>query len=263
MITPYSKNTLIKFWNDEHISKKMIEYHLQTDNNIASRNIKNIESTVKFVIDKYNPSSLCDLGCGVGLYTNLFEQKGLEVIGVDVSVNAIKYAREHNKSVEYIISNYMEYKPSNKFDFVTMIYCDFGLLTADDRGIMLDNVKSMLKDDGLFMFDIWSYKFYDEVEKIDREYTETDGFYMKGKCNIRMVNHKYEDLHLILTHTKARSNYEKREFYMWDKFFNVNEITELVSSHGLEIVDLYSDTTGKEYNEDSYSITVVCKKVIE
>ena len=44
-------------------------------------------------------------------------------------------------------------------------------------------------------------------------------------------------------------------------YFNVNEITELLGKYDLEIVDLYSDTTGKEYTEDSYSITIVCKKV--
>jgi len=260
MIKPYSKNTVTDLWTDDHISKKMVEYHLQLDNDVASRNMDVIKKTVSFIVDKYKPKVLCDLGCGVGHYTNLFERGGMDVTGVDISANAIKYAKEHNKNVDYIIANYLNYKPMNKFDFVTMIYCDFGALTNDGRGIMLDNVNDMLTDNGLFMFDVWSYKFYDEVEKIDREYIEENGFYMRDKCKIRMVNHKYKDLHLILTHTKIKGRYKKMEVYLWDKFFNVNEITELVSSHGLKIVDLYNNGYGEKYSEDSYCITVVCKK---
>ena len=264
LIKPYSKNTVTAVWANPYISKKMVEYHLQTDNDVASRNIGVIKKTVKFIVDKYKlnrDTSLCDLGCAVGHYTNLFEQEGMNVTGVDISANSIAYAKEQNKYVEYIVADYLEYKPSNKFDFVTMIYCDFGALSNDGRGIMLDNVNEMLTDDGIFMFDIWSYKFYEEVEKIDREYIDTDGLYMKGKCKIRMVNHKYEDLHLILTHTKAKGSHKKMEVYLWDKFFNVDEITGLLNEHGLEIVDLYNNTYGETYKEDSYCITIACKKV--
>lgn len=263
LIKPYSKNTVVDLWNDEYVSRKMLEYHLQLDNDIASRNITNIQDTVKFVIDKYGlneNTALCDLGCGPGLYTNLFEQHGLNVTGVDISINSINYAKENNWNVNYVNADYLSYKPENKFDFVTMIYCDFGSMSDDGRGVMLENVKSMLKEDGLFMFDIWSYKFYNEVEKINRDYIEEDGFYMEGKCNIRMINYKYKDLHLILTHTKAKGNNKEMEVYIWDKFFNVKEITELLNSHNMEVVDLYSNGYGKKYTKNSYCITVVCKK---
>lgn len=263
MIKPYSKNNIVDLWNDSYISKNMLKYHLQTDNDIASRNIKNIKDTVSFVIDKYKlneKSALCDLGCGAGLYTNLFQQKGLQVTGVDVSTNSIEYAKEQNKNVKYINANYLELDLDNKFDFATMIYCDFGALTSDDRGVILDNVKSILKEDGLFMFDIWSYKFYEHIDIIDGGHTEEDGFYMKGKCELKIDNYKYDDLHLILTKIIAEGN-KKMEFYNWDKYFNVNEITKLLNAHDMEIVDLYNNTYGEKYSEDSYCITVVCKEV--
>ena len=262
MIKPYSKETNIAFWNDEYISKKMIEHHLQTDNDIGSKNISVIKDTVSFVIDKYklnDKSYLCDLGCGVGLYTNLFEQQGINTTGIDFNTNAIKYARMVNQNVKYINSDYLKHKPKKRYDFVTMIYCGLSELIESQRIRALSNVRSMLKDDGLFMFDVSNYTFYKEVEKINGEKEEQDGFYMRGKSKININNYKYDDLHLILTKTKIKGH-KTMTFYMWDKFYNIDEITKLLNDNGLQVVDIYGNTYGGKYIEEEYGLTVVCKK---
>ena len=251
MIKPYSKNNVASLWTDSYISKRMLEYHLQTDNDIASRNIKEIEKAVDYVIKKYNPKSLCDLGCGAGLYTNLYQQRGLTVTGVDISRNSIRYAKQQNKKVKYRKANYIDLDLKDKFDFVTMIYCDFGTLTDVNRGVMLDNAKSIMKDDGLFMFDVWNYKFYDEVPKMANNYEEIDGFYMAGKTKVKKVNYKYDDLHLILTESNIVGEHKKLDVYLWDKFFNEDELRNLLMLYELEIVDI---------TNDEHCITVVCKK---
>ena len=85
-----------KFWEDEHISKGMLEAHLNPDLEAASRKHEFIDQSVKWIhslaSQKTHPK-LLDLGCGPGLYTDRLNQLGYEVTGIDISKRSIEYAR--------------------------------------------------------------------------------------------------------------------------------------------------------------------------
>lgn len=82
----YAKSTA-KFWDDEHISKGMLEAHLNPDWEAATRKLDFVNASVDW-ITKVAPVSqytkLLDLGCGPGIYAEKFYQKGYEVTGVDL-----------------------------------------------------------------------------------------------------------------------------------------------------------------------------------
>lgn len=52
-----------------------------------------------------SPTTLIDLGCGEGFYTNYFEQQipAASVYGVDISKSAVRYAAKRNKNVHYSV----------------------------------------------------------------------------------------------------------------------------------------------------------------
>ncbi len=65
--TPSSK----KFWDDEHISKFMLEAHINSDTESASRNHRFIEKSVEWIsslIPDMKGKKILDLGCGPGIY---------------------------------------------------------------------------------------------------------------------------------------------------------------------------------------------------
>lgn len=72
------------FWNDENISKFMLEAHLNPNFEGASRNHEFIQKSVNW-IDEYcnggNGKKLLDLGCGPGIYAELLADKGFHVTG--------------------------------------------------------------------------------------------------------------------------------------------------------------------------------------
>ena len=83
------------FWNDPHISKQMLEVHLNPDIEAASRRPETIDRTVSWLIETLGlktGASLLDLGCGPGLYTSRFARAGFHVTGVDYSRRSIEYA---------------------------------------------------------------------------------------------------------------------------------------------------------------------------
>ena len=133
---PFQYYTAAELWTDEHTSKKMLDYHLNEEIDVSSRNARFINRSVSWIIEKFNlnnKSNVLDFGCGPGLYTSRFAERGINVTGVDFSKRSIKYAAQiassKNLKVNYINKNYLEYETQDRFDLITMIMCDFCALS--------------------------------------------------------------------------------------------------------------------------------------
>jgi len=108
----YEKGNAV-MWTDKHISKQLLDVHLNTDVDLGSRKIKTINSTVTWILktSKKKKLNILDLGCGPGLYSEKLAQKGHNVTGVDFSANSIAYAKEEAKKkkldIIYLKENYL------------------------------------------------------------------------------------------------------------------------------------------------------------
>ncbi len=157
----YQKGTSF-MWSDEHISKQLLEIHTNPDINLASRKLTTIKETVKWIMENsfYNREmKILDLGCGPGLYAELFAEAGHQVTGVDISNNSIEYAQKESVKkhlrIDYINGDYLDLNlQSNNFDLVIMIYTDFGVLLPYEREKLLKLIHGVLKKGGVFIFDI-------------------------------------------------------------------------------------------------------------
>ena len=261
MIKPYSKITTIDMWTDPYISKQMLKYHINPEHDIASRRQDIIIKTCRF-ISQYigKPSKICDFGCGPGLYTNELQQLKHDVIGVDVSKRSLAYAQEHNSNVKYINMNYVTDTLNEQIDVAMLIYCDFGALTPTSRNQFLRNLHKTLKDDGLFFFDVFNDKRFEELEENTVNYEETDGFFMPGKAKITSQYTKYPDMFLSLSYYKAVGQ-KTIELYNWDKHYSHQEINTLMNDYGFIVIDYFSNTIGKKNYQNSDLFMFVCKKI--
>lgn len=109
----YAESTA-RFWEDEHISKFMLEAHLNPDIGAASRQHAFISASARWigdVVGDARPLSLLDLGCGAGLYAQAFAAMGLWVTGIDFAKRSIDYAKEQaalkNMEIAYYCKNYL------------------------------------------------------------------------------------------------------------------------------------------------------------
>lgn len=149
-----------KMWTDKHISKQLLQVHLNKDLDLASRKISTIETTINWILQqvKDKPLKILDLGCGPGLYAEKLAEKGHEVSGVDFSKNSIEFAKaqakEKDLNIKYINSNYLTLDLDEDFDLILLIYTDFGVLLPKERNQLLLKVTKLLKQNGLFIFDV-------------------------------------------------------------------------------------------------------------
>ncbi|MCR1978829.1 class I SAM-dependent methyltransferase, partial [[Clostridium] innocuum] len=127
-------------WSDPHTVKRMLKAHLDTTEDSATRRIETVEKAIDWISRQFPAErypTLLDLGCGPGVYTERFCKKGYAVTGVDFSEHSITYAmhsaRQQQLSIHYLCADYTQLHMNSRFHIITLIYCDFGVLSAVDR----------------------------------------------------------------------------------------------------------------------------------
>lgn len=152
-------------WDDEYISKQLLAVHLNPDLDLASRKPATITSTIEWLEKAFArpDSTILDLGCGPGLYTEQLAERGHSVTGVDISTNSIQYAQEsaQKKGLNIIYRNqdYLDLDERETFDLILMIFTDFCVLVPETRQKVLSNIYRALKPGGIFCFDFLNGSF--------------------------------------------------------------------------------------------------------
>ncbi|MFP4383549.1 MAG: class I SAM-dependent methyltransferase [Spirochaetia bacterium] len=265
----FSAYTSEKLWDDEHISKQMLEAHLNPDTDTASRNHQFINQSVQWMISRFDiqeGSRICDLGCGPGLYTTRFAEHGAEVTGIDLSKNSLTYARatakKKNLQIEYIQGNYLEFSTDKKFDLITMIYRDFSALNPNQRSRLLEKCRTFLVDDGCLFFDVDStVLFNNQSEKSDCAYQPEGGFWSSESHHIFHSIFTYPDEKVILHKYTVVQETRNWEVLVWMQCFTKESITTELKCNGFLIEDWYSNTAGKPFDPSAQEFALAVKKL--
>lgn len=253
------------FWNDENISKFMLEAHLNPNFEGASRNHEFIQKSVNW-IDEYcnagNGKKLLDLGCGPGIYAELLADKGFYVTGIDFSERSIKYAKQHaaeiNKSIEYFYQNYLEIDYADEFDVIILIYCDFGVLPPKDREVLLKKIHQALKTDGILILDGFT-ALNDFIEEETVEYQE-QGFWSDNPHVVIHRNYLYKDSsntleqHLIVTENDCEC------YNIWNQLYSQETLEDEIRKAGFSDTDYFDNALGEKFTGEKSTICVTAKK---
>lgn len=255
------------FWDDEHISKGLLEAHLNPNWEAASRKPEFLDISVNW-ISKIAPSSrykfLLDLGCGPGLYAERFSSAGYSVTGVDFSKRSIAYAKEQtllNKSnVDYHYQNYLTIDYKEQFDVITLIYCDYAALSIADRLTLLRKVYQALKPKGKFIFDVFT-PLMRKNETCSWGYHEEGGFYSEKPHICLESVYQYDDK----DNTELRQSIVINEdtincYNIWDHFFTKEALISEVQPAGFKSYEFYGDIAGKEFSDTGETICGVFTK---
>lgn len=257
-----------EFWNDEYISKKLIEAHLDPNFEGASRKHDFINSSVDW-ISQIAPSvsykRVLDLGCGPGLYTQRLAERGYLATGIDFSKRSIKYAKqkaqEKNIEVEYIYKNYLEIDYEDEFDLVILIYCDFAVLPYNKRELVLKKIYCAMKNGGKFIFDVFTTKNYEGKSESNIWYLNDEGGFWKDETYLCMESYYIYENNVTLDQYVIIDKEENINVYrMWNQCYIENTIVYELKKAGFEKIQIYSDVTGKPYNEESKTMCLVVEK---
>jgi SAM-dependent methyltransferase len=256
----------MSFWQDEYISKMLLETHLNPDIDLASRKLDFIEKSVNWIGKTVPPTSypkLLDVGCGPGLYAERFAKMGYEVTGVDFSKRSIEYARnsakEQHLPITYIYQSYLELKLQDSYDFAIMIYCDYAALSTENRALLMGNIYDRLNPGGKFLLDVFSINQYNVFEERQTWDIQDGGFWSPEKylCfNAYLKYHDYTTLHQAVIITQN----ETKVYYIWNYCFTLDSLIDEASKAGFRVVQMYGDVAGQSYTDDNEIIAILLEK---
>ena len=266
--TPFKFYTAEELWTDKHTSMKMLEYHLNESVDLSSRNKDFIAHSVKWIVSHFGidaNTSIADFGCGPGLYTTLFAENDADVTGIDFSSRSIQYAKkvadQKGLNIIYLQQNYLEFETENRFDLITMIFCDYCALSPAQRKTMLAKFYSFLKPGGLVLLDVHSINtFISRDEVALYELNQLDGFWSPENYYGFLNTFKYDEDKVTLDKYTIIEKARIRIVYNWLQYFSQDSLREELKENRFEVKEFYSDVAGSTFSSDSPNIAVVARK---
>ena len=265
---PFEYYTAEELWNDEYTSKKMLEYHLNESMDVSSRNIKFINSSAEWMRDRFSldeSKSICDFGCGPGLYTIRFAETGAQVTGIDFSKRSIEYAKrvaeDKKLNINYLHQNYLEFDTNDRFDLITMIMCDYCALSTEQRKRLLKKFYKMIKPGGSILLDVYTLVAYNQrKEQAAYEVNLLDGFWSPEKYFGFLNTFKYDEEKVILDKYTIVEKNRIRVIYNWLQYFSRAHLIAEFAINGFKIENVYADVAGSNLKPNNMEMAVVANK---
>lgn len=263
---PFSVSTTEQLWTDPHVAAEMLRFHLDESCDLASRRPGAIEAFVGW-LDRRFPltgSAITDLGCGPGLYTRRYAERGAAVTGLDFSVNSLAYARKTAEaaglSIDYRRADYLRDDLTGGQDLVTMIYGDFCAMAPDKRALILGKVKSALKPTGNFVFDVFSTDMFAELhEEIQFERRLMNGFWAAGDYVGFKTTQLYPDESIGLDRYLIAAPDNTFQVYNWMQYYTPDSITAEVLAAGYSAVEIVDFETGGPWSGGATAFAVIAR----
>lgn len=206
-----------KEWNGSYKNKdNFLFYPNEEVVRFISKYIKKKIGYNEYII-KRDVSTCLDLGCGIGRHVLYLDELGLDVYGIDISEEAIKFA---NKYFDNLGKEYLRKKLTvgsiNKLPYLDTFF-DF----AVSHGVLdsmyfdlakegINEIHRVLRDDGLLYIDLISgddynhFKEYEgeEVVSIAHEKGTIQSYFNWRKINL-LLQSKFEILDCILVQRES------------------------------------------------------------
>ncbi len=262
---PFSKYTTKELWTEPHLSQQMLDYHLNQDTDLASRRFEVIDEIVGWINSQLNLSgkSLCDLGCGPGLYTQRFSVHDAEVTGVDFSEHSLEYAKsQSNGAVRYLYADYLRDHLPSGFDVVTLIYTDLCVLSPEQRMILLKRMRGMLNPGGHIVLDVAGLGLLKNRHEITLiEDRLMGGFWAEGDYVGIQKSFIYENQYLALDRYIIVEPECSWQIFNWFQHYTPKMIEQELVEAGFGVVEMAGDLTGKPLTKDGKLIGIIAQSI--
>lgn len=207
---------------------------------------------------------LLDLGCGPGLYAELFAEHGFEVVGMDISKRSVEYAKKvaekNQQRNQFLCMNYLNMDFYCEFDVVVLIYCDFGVLPPSDRAMLLKKIYLALRPGGLFFLDGHSLMHGERfVEKETVEYSNGGFWSAYPYICIERARNYHDTMNILKQHIIINED-DCKCYNIWNQIFSSRSLCAELEAAGFSSIELCDDIAGSEYSGRGEDICAMAKK---
>lgn len=243
------------FWDDPHISKCMLEAHLDPNHDAASRRPEIIDQTIHHLLTSgiLKPGmKVLDLGCGPGLYAERLYMEGVEVVGLDISERSIEYAKSRAKEsglkIDYCCMNFFDMDFTNEFDAVFQVYGELNTFSDVMRDKLLKLVFKALKKDGIFIFDVTTRTHRMKAGLKNGWYIADGGFWSPKKHLVLEQGYDYPEEDTWLDQYVIVDDSGSKVYRNWYHDYSLESIKAVLDKAGFYTKYVWNDLTGNPFH---------------
>jgi SAM-dependent methyltransferase len=236
-------------------------------NKSVNKLIKHIMYTTK--ISK--KSRILDLACGSGIKTIKFAEKGMDVTGIDFSTTLINYCKKLSNKLNlqskahFIIKDIKDIDFYNEFDCITILGRTFELFDYDDNIILLEKIRSSLKNRGHLYLELENPIYTGNNVFGNRHWIELEDGFLLIQSILTKDGTGYKNMFKFITNEgicidfrcSAKSKSELLRYYF------LPEIRRMLNITGFKYIKVYGSTNlpVEEYSKDSKSMIIIASKI--
>lgn len=191
----------------------------------------------------YGGKNILELGCGTGTVSFMLEELGYKVIGTDISDKMLEVAKnkakERKSCVRFYKRDMRAFDTEKRFSVIICL-CDGinYMMNLFDLKSVFENVQKTLKEDGVFIFDLKTKAYFEELG--DNVYTDRNdrGQYIwENNYDTTTKDNNY----YITFYMKNRLGlYSKSVESQTQHAFDFDEIEKAAREAGLKIKDKFT-----------------------
>jgi len=212
---------------------------------VTKKQVKFLDSIFK----KHRVKKVLDIACGAGRHATLLRKLGYKVVGIDLSKNMLKLAKQKAKNeklkILFHLMDMKNIKLKEKFDAAIIMFSSFMYNITNEHVIKtMNSVNKILKKKGIIIIDIMFTWSFIVNKKFKYRFKET----MKRK-NLKMLidnKHKFDPLNLIMVSTSTYKRFKNKqslkkiiEFKRTLRSFTPNEFDLLFRLTGFKTLNFY------------------------
>ena len=199
-----------------------------------------------------------DIACGTGRHSIPLSQEGYGMVGLDVSVNLLRIAKQRSSKVVLVLGD-MQHLPFKDEAFAAAISIDtsFGyLLSEKEDRFSLAEVQRVLFHQGVFVIDVFnreglSLKYGNE--KHSSKLKEYPSFFLEQKRTISKKGDRLCDLWTI----REKANGQLSVFQHTVRLYERDQLEGLLEKAGFSVNQVYGDYEEEDFSPNSPRLIVV------
>ena len=204
---------------------------------------------------------VCELGCGTGSVTRRLKKKGYDMIGIDLSTDMLRIARDREKpgdeSILYLQQDMRDFELYGTVAAVVSICDSMNYITdAKDLLKVFRLVNNYLDIGGVFIFDMNTIHYYRDVLKdssiVDNR--EDCCLIWENAYDHRSRTNCFELTMFVKNEDGAFSKFEETHY---QKAYAIEKVIDMLDRAGLKTVKCYrafTKTKGSENDERVYFV---------
>jgi SAM-dependent methyltransferase len=255
-------------WNELGFSRRMLKEHLSQEHDAASRRFTTIDKHVDWIhtilLDQH-PTSILDLACGPGFYSERLSRMGHTCHGIDYSPASVTYAisttNRARSACTYVCQDIRQAEFPTGIGFVMLIYGEFNVFRPAEAAIILDKAWGALEPDGILLLEPHPYRVVQELgEKPASWYSSPGGLFSERPHIVLQENFWNAEAHVstiryyvIDAHTGQVNRYGQSM-----QAYQDGDYRALLTTHDFEGVELLPGLLGE--NSPQGLMAIVARK---